>query len=58
VDTFIAVRTYALSGVVGIRLVASAERWAGPRKAALAIAGFDGGALPDTYGMKAQDLAG
>jgi hypothetical protein len=51
------VRTTALSGLVGIRLAVSSERLSGPRKAARAIAGYDGGALPDTYGMKAEDLA-
>jgi hypothetical protein len=57
VDSFVAVRTSALSGVVGIRLAISSERLSGPRRAAMAIAGYDGGALPDTYGMKADDLA-
>ena len=57
VDSFVAVRTSALSGVVGIRLAVSSERLSGPRRAARAIAGYDGGALPDTYGMKADDLA-
>jgi hypothetical protein len=33
------------------------ERLSGPRRAARAVAGYDGGALPDTYGMKADDLA-
>ena len=57
VDSFVAVRISALSGVVGIRLAVSSERFSGPRRVARGIVGFDGGALPDTYGMKADELA-
>jgi hypothetical protein len=57
VESFVAVRTSAIGGVVGIRLAVSSERLSGPRRAAKAVAGYDGGALPDTYGMKADDLA-
>jgi hypothetical protein len=57
VEPFVAVRTSAIGGVVGIRLAVPSERLPGPRRAARAVAGYDGGALPDTYGMKADDLA-
>ena len=57
IDSFVAVRTSALSGVVGIRLPVSPEQASGVRRAARAIGGYDGGALPDTYGMTAVDLA-
>jgi hypothetical protein len=55
--SFIAVRTSALSGIVGIRLAVSPEQTSGVRRAARAIAGYDGGAMPDTYGMTAVELA-
>jgi hypothetical protein len=57
IDYFVAVRTSALSGLVGIRLSVSPEQASGVRRAARAIAGYDGGALPDTYGMTAAELA-
>ncbi len=34
-----------------------AAETSGVRRAARAIAGYDGGALPDTYGMNAVELA-
>jgi len=57
IDSFAPVRASALSGVVGITLAASAEQRSGVRKAARNIWGYDGGALPDTYGMTAGELA-
>ena len=57
IDSFVAVRRSAVSGLVGIRLSVSPEQTSGVRRAARAIAGYDGGALPDTYGMTAVELA-
>jgi hypothetical protein len=57
IDSFVPVHTSALSGVVGIRLAASAEQPSGVRKAARTIWSYDGGALPDTYGMTVNELA-
>jgi hypothetical protein len=61
IDSFVVVRTSALSGLVGIRLSGSPEQTSNEqtsnvRRAARAIAGYDGGALPDTYGMTAVEL--
>jgi len=56
IDSFVVVRTSALSGLVGIRLSVSPEQTSNVRRAAKAIAGYDGGALPDTYGMTAVEL--
>ena len=41
---------------MGIRLSVSPEQTSNVRRAAKAIAGYDGGALPDTYGMTAVEL--
>jgi hypothetical protein len=57
IDSFVPVRTSALSGVVGVRLAASVEQRSGVRKAARNIWGYDAGTLPDTYGMTVDELA-
>jgi hypothetical protein len=43
--------------MVGIMVAVSPEQTSHVRGAARAVAGYDGGALPDTYGMKAAELA-
>ena len=48
IDSIVPVRTSALGGIVGIRLAVSPEQTSGLRGAPRAIAGYDGGALPDT----------
>ncbi len=57
VDSFVPVHTSAFSGVVGIRLVGSPDQHSDLRKAARNVWGYDGGALPDTYGMTVDELA-
>jgi hypothetical protein len=57
IDSFVPVRTSALSSMVGIRLAVSAEQRSRLRKAAINIWGYDGGAIPETYGMRADELA-
>ncbi|TMF95108.1 MAG: hypothetical protein E6I05_02530 [Chloroflexi bacterium] len=48
IDSFVVVRTSALSGLVGIRLSVSPEQTSNVRRAAKAIAGYDGGALRES----------
>ena len=57
IDSFVPVQTSAFGGVVGIQLAASAQQRSGVRKAARNVWGYDGGALPDTYGMTVNELA-
>ena len=55
VESFIPVR--AGGGMVGIRLDRVITARSALRALVSDIAGYDGGALPDTYGMKASELA-
>ncbi|HEV2413743.1 MAG TPA: hypothetical protein VGX27_02980 [Candidatus Dormibacteraeota bacterium] len=56
VESFVVVEPSAFSRIVGIKFATPDGRMPAARKAARSVAGFEG-ALPDTYGMKAGELA-
>jgi hypothetical protein len=56
VESFVVVRASAFTNIVGIRLLAAPGGDTFLTRAARNVFGYQG-ALPDTYGMKANDLA-
>jgi len=56
VESFVVVRASAFTSIVGIRLLATQGGDTSLTRAARNVFGYQG-ALPETYGMKASDLA-